>query len=196
MTHSPTTAASGGAYGEGRARGPSGHLPQPPPAAPPWPLRASSEGRGAAATAPPHRACAPRPRSPAPPIGCPEASPRLPPRLTAGAANRAARRSGVPPCCRPRPVRGSSGKIPAAGPGGAARAAGAMSGLLHTTLSGLNSDSYCEISQYRDQHFRVRRGPAGAGRGGLGPGRAVRGAGQREGAGRGERHRHRHRRER
>ncbi|XP_050757704.1 nuclear cap-binding protein subunit 2 isoform X2 [Numenius arquata] len=32
-----------------------------------------------------------------------------------------------------------------------------MSGLLHTTLSGLNSDSYCEISQYRDQHFRGSR---------------------------------------
>ncbi|KAM6124683.1 nuclear cap-binding protein subunit 2 isoform 2-T2 [Phoenicopterus ruber ruber] len=31
-----------------------------------------------------------------------------------------------------------------------------MSGLLHTTLSGLNSDSYCEISQYRDQHFRIQ----------------------------------------
>eukprot|EP00075_Anas_platyrhynchos_P031699 XP_027320952.1 nuclear cap-binding protein subunit 2 [Anas platyrhynchos] len=29
-----------------------------------------------------------------------------------------------------------------------------MSGLLHTTLSGLNSDSYCEISRYRDQHFQ------------------------------------------
>ncbi|XP_030330479.1 nuclear cap-binding protein subunit 2 [Strigops habroptila] len=33
----------------------------------------------------------------------------------------------------------------------------AMSGLLSTTLSGLNSDSYCEISQYRDQHFRGSR---------------------------------------
>uniref|UniRef100_A0A674J4A9 Uncharacterized protein n=1 Tax=Terrapene triunguis TaxID=2587831 RepID=A0A674J4A9_9SAUR len=32
-----------------------------------------------------------------------------------------------------------------------------MSGVLSATLSGLNSDSYCEISQYRDQHFRVRR---------------------------------------
>ncbi|XP_033920039.1 nuclear cap-binding protein subunit 2 isoform X1 [Neopsephotus bourkii] len=32
-----------------------------------------------------------------------------------------------------------------------------VSGLLSTTLSGLNSDSYCEISQYRDQHFRGSR---------------------------------------
>ncbi|XP_062976887.1 nuclear cap-binding protein subunit 2-like [Elgaria multicarinata webbii] len=29
-----------------------------------------------------------------------------------------------------------------------------MSGILSTTLSGLNSDSYCEISWYRDQHFK------------------------------------------
>lgn len=85
--------------------------------------------------------------------------------MTAGAANRAGRRSGV-----------SRAPLPASGarrfwkdPGGGARA-GAMSGLLHTTLSGLNSDSYCEISQYRDQHFRVRRrgGVAGPGRGGEG----------------------------
>ncbi|KAH1165553.1 hypothetical protein KIL84_023112 [Mauremys mutica] len=32
-----------------------------------------------------------------------------------------------------------------------------MSGVLSATLSGLNSDSYCEISQYRDQHFRGSR---------------------------------------
>ncbi|KAG6937209.1 nuclear cap binding protein subunit 2 [Chelydra serpentina] len=32
-----------------------------------------------------------------------------------------------------------------------------MSGVLSATLSGLNSDSYCEISLYRDQHFRGSR---------------------------------------
>ncbi|XP_053130267.1 nuclear cap-binding protein subunit 2 [Hemicordylus capensis] len=32
-----------------------------------------------------------------------------------------------------------------------------MSGILSTTLSGLSSDSYCEISHYRDQHFKGSR---------------------------------------
>ncbi|TFK15428.1 presenilin-1 [Platysternon megacephalum] len=32
-----------------------------------------------------------------------------------------------------------------------------MSGVVSATLGGLSSDSYCEISQYRDQHFRGSR---------------------------------------
>uniref|UniRef100_H9GLX9 Nuclear cap-binding protein subunit 2 n=1 Tax=Anolis carolinensis TaxID=28377 RepID=H9GLX9_ANOCA len=32
-----------------------------------------------------------------------------------------------------------------------------MSSILSTTLSGLNSDSYCEISCYRDQQFKGSR---------------------------------------
>lgn len=35
-----------------------------------------------------------------------------------------------------------------------------MSGILSTTLSRLNSDSYCEIGEYRDQHFKVGAGRA------------------------------------
>uniref|UniRef100_A0A8D0B8M0 Nuclear cap-binding protein subunit 2 n=1 Tax=Salvator merianae TaxID=96440 RepID=A0A8D0B8M0_SALMN len=31
-----------------------------------------------------------------------------------------------------------------------------MSGLLNTTLSSFNTDSYCEISTYRDQHYKGR----------------------------------------
>lgn len=42
------------------------------------------------------------------------------------------------------------------------------------TLSILRSDSYAELSQYRDQHFRVSRGRGRAPRGPVGPGRAVR----------------------
>lgn len=57
--------------------------------------------------------------------------------------------------------------------GGAGACCGAMSGLLGTSLGGLSSDSYCDISQYRDQHFRVRRGTWGRAGEGVGVRRAV-----------------------
>lgn len=42
-----------------------------------------------------------------------------------------------------------------------------MSGVLSATLRGLNSDSYCEISCYWDQHFMVSGGASQAQKGAL-----------------------------
>ncbi|KAL8199277.1 UNVERIFIED_CONTAM: Nuclear cap-binding protein subunit 2 [Gekko kuhli] len=39
-----------------------------------------------------------------------------------------------------------------------ARARAKMSGVLSATLRGLSSDSYCEIGEYWDQHFKGIRG--------------------------------------
>lgn len=59
MTRSPTPAARGGAYREGRAQDPQ-HLPRPPRAGPPWPLSGSPAPRTAPARPSPALPAGPR----------------------------------------------------------------------------------------------------------------------------------------
>lgn len=124
MTHSATSTVSGGAYREGRAHGPR-HLPRPPAAAPPWPLRGRSSARGAEPrqqhphTARAHRAPCSR-RAPAPPIGRPAVPPPAPSDSRRGQSrgvlerrlSRAARRVRCAAL-----LEGSRQQGPAAGPG-------------------------------------------------------------------------------
>lgn len=123
-------------------KGAAAHARRPPRA------RAAAEHAGPGATA------APNPALPAAPrvdwLSGAIAPPPRPERQAPGPVGR----RGRPPA--PLAVRWAPRRF-WKDPGSRARPGrGEMSGLLHTTLSGLNSDSYCEISQYRDQHFRVR----------------------------------------